>query len=255
MKHRVLLVGESWVSSATHFKGFDAFGSVTYHTGVKGLFNALQGSELELIHMPAHLASEHFPQTLAELEQYAAILISDIGANSILLHPDTWLASKPVPNRLKLLREWVRKGGNLAMFGGYLSFQGIDGTARWHRTPVEEVLPVNCLPWDDRIEIPEGFRPQRVPGEEDHPLLQGVSDQWPLLLGVNEVVIKPGARVILQLPEEEGNHPLLVTGQYGAGRTLCWTSDISPHWLPQNFIDWPGYKTLVLNMLRWLIGR
>ena len=43
------------------------------------------------------------------------------------------------------------------MIGGYFSFQGIDGRARWHRTPVEEVLPVECLPHDDRLEIPEGF--------------------------------------------------------------------------------------------------
>jgi uncharacterized membrane protein len=30
-KTEVLLVGESWVSAATHYKGFDQFGSVTFH--------------------------------------------------------------------------------------------------------------------------------------------------------------------------------------------------------------------------------
>lgn len=45
------------------------------------------------------------------------------------------------------------------MIGGYFSFQGIDGKARWHRTVVEDALPVTCLPYDDRLEIPEGFRP------------------------------------------------------------------------------------------------
>ena len=34
--------------------------------------------------------------------------------------------------------------------------RGIDGKARWRNTPVEDVLPVKCHPWDDRIEIPEG---------------------------------------------------------------------------------------------------
>ena len=43
------------------------------------------------------------------------------------------------------------------MIGGYYSFQGINGGARYHRTPVEEVLPVECLPYDDRVEVPEGF--------------------------------------------------------------------------------------------------
>ena len=43
------------------------------------------------------------------------------------------------------------------MVGGYYSFQGINGGARYHGTPVEEVLPVEILPYDDRIEVPEGF--------------------------------------------------------------------------------------------------
>ena len=45
------------------------------------------------------------------------------------------------------------------MIGGYYSFQGINGGARYHKTPVEEVLPVTCLPVDDRVEVPEGFAP------------------------------------------------------------------------------------------------
>jgi uncharacterized membrane protein len=40
---KVLLVGESWVSSVTHFKGFDQFGSVTFHLGAKPLVAALGG--------------------------------------------------------------------------------------------------------------------------------------------------------------------------------------------------------------------
>ena len=45
------------------------------------------------------------------------------------------------------------------MVGGYYSFQGINGGARYHGTPVEEVLPVEILPYDDRVEVPEGFTP------------------------------------------------------------------------------------------------
>ena len=32
------------------------------------------------------------------------------------------------------------------MVGGYCSFQGINGGARYHGTPVEEVLPVEICP-------------------------------------------------------------------------------------------------------------
>ena len=44
MSKKVLLVGESWLSSAAHFKGFDQFGSVTFHSGAEPLIKALAGS-------------------------------------------------------------------------------------------------------------------------------------------------------------------------------------------------------------------
>ena len=61
MGTRVLLVGESWVSSATHYKGFDQFGSVTFHLGAEPLVNALADSDFTLRYMPAHEAAEGFP--------------------------------------------------------------------------------------------------------------------------------------------------------------------------------------------------
>jgi uncharacterized membrane protein len=250
MTTKVLLVGESWVSSATHYKGFDQFGSVTFHLGAEPLVAALKGTEFELHYMPAHEAVEKLPFTMDGLRDYQAIILSDIGANSLLLHPDVWLHGKPVPNRLKLLRDWTAAGGGLIMAGGYFSFQGIDGKARWRRTPVEDALPVSCLPYDDRLEIPEGFRAVVA---KAHPILEGIEGGWPLLLGANEVAVKdiPGVEVLATLPEEEGGHPLLVTGEFGKGRTVAWTSDIGPHWLPNDFVAWPGYATLWKNILRW----
>ncbi|TIV47618.1 MAG: cytoplasmic protein, partial [Mesorhizobium sp.] len=38
----------------------------------------------------------------------------------------------------------------------------------------------------------------------------------------------------------------------GEGRTLVWTSDIGPHWLPNSFVEWPGYARLWTNVLRWV---
>lgn len=250
MTTEVLLVGESWVSAATHYKGFDQFGSVTFHKGAEPLVDALRGSEFELTYMPAHEAAEEFPFTLEGLRRYRAIILSDIGANTLLLPPSVWLQGKPVANRLKLIRDWTAQGGGLMMVGGYFSFQGIDGRARWHRTPVEDALPVQCLPYDDRLEVPDGFRP--ILTAPAHPILAGLPADWPLLLGANEVRARDDAEVLARLPDEEGGHPLLVTGQYGRGRTLCWTSDIGPHWLPDDFVRWPGYATLWRNALGWV---
>ena len=252
-KIRVLLVGESWVSAATHHKGFDNFSSVTFHLGAEPLVAALKDSAFELTYMPSHEAAAGFPLNIDALSAFEVLLLSDIGANTLLLHPDVWLHGTPRPNRLKLIREWTSRGGGLAMIGGYLTFQGIDGKARWGRTAVEDALPVTCLTHDDRLEIPEGFKADII-GSSDHPVLRGLGSDWPILLGANEVRLKegPGVQVLARLPADEGGHPLLVTGQHGRGRTLAWTSDIGPHWLPDTFVKWPGYATLWRNILGWL---
>lgn len=247
MRKRILLAGESWVSAATHYKGFDAFGSVTYHQGAAGFIAALKDEPFDIEHMPCHVAQTEFPSTMAALDAYDAVLLSDIGANTLLLHPEVWLHSRPFPNRLRLLAEWVAKGGGLGMVGGYMSFQGINGSARFRGTAVAAALPVAIHPWDDRIEVPEGFHATvAAPG---HALLQGVEGEWPMMLGLNEVVARPGATVLATGPE---GHPLLAVGEHGAGRTLAWTTDIGPHWLPEAARGWPGFVPLWRNLLGWL---
>jgi uncharacterized membrane protein len=252
-RKKVLLAGESWVTSATHYKGWDQFGSVTYELGAGHLVAALQDSPFELVYMPSHIAARDFPMQLEELQQYSAVILSDIGSNTLLLHPDTWLRGRPTPNRLKLIREYVRTGGGLIMMGGYYSFQGINGGARYRGTPVEEVLPVNILPYDDRVEVPEGFTPEIV-GSQDHPILRGLGTEWPILLGYNELRLKQsdGVELLAKTPDEVGGHPLLVVGRYGAGRALAWASDVGPHWLPEEFATWPGYARLWKQALQWL---
>jgi uncharacterized membrane protein len=251
---KVLLVGETWVSSATHFKGFDQFGSVTFHTGNKRFMKGMKASAYDVVHMPAHEAASDFPTTMEGLNEYDVVILSDIGANTLLLHPDVWLRGDRVPNRIKLLADWAEQGRGLIMIGGYFSFQGIDGKARWHKTAVENALPVTCLSSDDRVEIPEGCTP--VVNAVAHPILNGIEGEWPYLLGVNEVVLKHTAEteLVLSLPEDQRGLPLLVTGRHGKGRTVAWTSDMSEHWLPPAFLTWNGYDQLFGNIVAWAAG-
>lgn len=250
---KLLLAGESWMTTATHIKGWDQFDSATYHRGADDFVAAMKAAGIDIEYMPNHVAASDFPLEAAGLDAYAAILLSDIGSNTLLLPPRVWIESKTAPNRLKLIHDYVARGGGLVMIGGYYSFQGINGGARYHRTPIEEVLPVTMHPFDDRIEIPEGFSAVVEPGQRGHPILAGVPDKgWPVLLGVNEVKAKPGATVLARLPENEGAHPLLIAGTHGEGRAVAWTSDIGPHWLPREFSAWSGFSPLWSNLLRWV---
>jgi uncharacterized membrane protein len=245
---RLLLVGESWITVASHYKGWDHFTSVTFHSGAGPLQKALVDSGIELEHMPAHEAAENFPLTPDAVDRYDVVILSDVGANSLLLHPDTWLHGQSTPNRFSLLEQWVRGGGGLAMAGGYMSFQGIDGRARYAGTAVESILPCEIYPYDDRVEVPEGFSPKVV---TDHAVTLGIEGEWPALLGYNRFRLKPDA---LMLAEREGD-PILAIREVGHGRTLAWASDIGPHWCPDAFSEWDGYRRLWRQAIEWLSGR
>jgi uncharacterized membrane protein len=246
---RILLAGESWVSNSTHFKGWDYFSSTVYEVGTEYLEKALKVEGFAFEHLPGHLAAARFPQTRAELDHYDVVILSDLGANTLLLHPDTWLRGQPTPNRLKLLAGWVEDGGGLAMCGGYMSFAGIAAAAKYYRTPIEALLPVNIYPFDDRLEVPEGA--QAALWDAAHPVVAGLADEWPLLLGYNELTLKSDAHLIATV----GEHPLLAVRTVGRGRTLAWASDIGPHWCPAPFLAWSGYARLWQNAVRWLAGR
>jgi uncharacterized membrane protein len=249
---KILLAGESWATSAYHVKGWDQFSSATYHLGGEDFVRALDKHGFDVDYLPNHLAAAEFPSTAATLGAYSAVVLSDIGSNTLLLPPDVWLHGKPSPNRMKLLRDYVAGGGGFMMVGGYLSFQGINGSARYARTPIEEILPVKMRETDDRLEIPEGFVADVTASGRRHPILAGFKGKWPVLLGANEVAPKATGTVLARLPVDCGGHPLLVAGTYKKGRTLAWTSDIGPHWLPRRFVDWPGYARLFGQAAAWL---
>ncbi|WP_246025870.1 glutamine amidotransferase [Saccharopolyspora antimicrobica] len=244
----MLLAGESWVARTTDVKGFDAIDRAQLEIGAEALLAALRGAGHDVVHLPSHLVATDFPASLDELGEYDVVILSDIGANSLLLHPQVFNQGRRFPNRLKLLAEWVRGGGGLAMAGGYLSFQGFQGKANFHDTPIEEVLPVEILPYDDRVESPEGVFGE-LTGTE-HPVTAGLDQQWPVLLGYQKLTAKPDATVLATVD----SRPLLAVRTEGAGRTLAFASDISPHWAPAEFLEWDGYRRLFDQAVTWLAG-
>lgn len=243
---RVLVCGESWVIVTQHIKGFDHFTATRYGEGVEPLRKAIESCGMVVEHLPAHLAAAQFPTIKEELAQYSAVILSDIGANTLLLHPDTYMRSQPTVNRLDLLRDYVQDGGGLMMIGGYLSFTGINGKAHYKDTGVEKALPVIMHTMDDRVEVPEGFSPE--PCAVSHPALCGIEGPWPTLLGYNRTELKPGATMLLK----RGEHPIAAAWEYGRGRAAMFASDCAPHWGTPEFLAWPGYDLFFGQLTRWL---
>jgi uncharacterized membrane protein len=245
MKKKILLAGESWMSYTTHVKGFDSFYTSTYETGEKWLKAALIAGDYEVDFLPNHEAMGNFPFTMEELKQYSCVILSDIGANTLLLPAATFALSESKPNRCNLIRDYVIDGGALVMVGGYLTFSGVDAKGKWQDTAVQEVLPVIISSSDDRMEHCEGVSPKV---EASHEALQGMPDHWPNLLGYNKTTAKPEASVPVTI---EGD-PLVAFGKFGKGRSAVFTSDCAPHWAPPEFVEWTYYSKLWQSIVGWV---
>lgn len=242
---KILLAGESWSTTSIHTKGFDSFITSAYGEGAADFIAALERSGHEVEFQPNHVAPERFPTTLEALSAYDVVVLSDIGANTLLLPNSVFGEGRAMPNRLELLAEWVRGGGSLLMVGGYLSFQGIEAKANFRNTALARVLPVEMEIGDDREETAQGAVPALV-GE--HAITAGLAPQWPAVLGYHRLVAREGAQVLAQI----GAHPLLVIDAEGAGRVAAFASDMGPHWLPADFLAWEGFTPMWSQLVAWL---
>ncbi|MEO8756447.1 MAG: glutamine amidotransferase [Devosia sp.] len=245
MSKRVLIAGESWTTHSIHQKGFDSFTTTEYNEGVAWLRDALEANGWSVDFQPSHVAARDFPSTAEALGAYTCVMLSDIGANTLLLHPNTFTKSQVLPNRLHVIRDYVASGGGLVMIGGYLTFQGIEAKGQYAGTAVEEALPVSLMRADDRVESPQGVQP--AVSDASHSILRDVSGAWPSLLGYNRITPKVGGSVVATV----GVDPLIVAGSFGRGRGVAFTSDCGPHWAPPPFVEWNGYAPLWNGIAEW----
>ena len=182
---------------------------------------------------------------MEELKTYSCVILSDIGANTLMLPSQTFTKSIKMPDRTKVIRDYVMDGGALLMIGGYLTFSGVDAKGKWHDTAVQEVLPVEVLTVDDRKEHCDGISPVVV---KDHVSLKGIPEKWPDVLGYNKTIPKPEAEVAVMI----GDDPLVAFSEYGKGKSAVFTSDCAPHWAPPEFCEWEGYAKIWKGIMDWL---
>jgi uncharacterized membrane protein len=170
---------------------------------------------------------------------------------------------------LENIRSYVEGGGGLAMLGGAQSFS----SGGYYGTPVAAALPVELYgPFDSGpvLDI-QKFSPQLTEAGQLHPVTslryspednRKVWQALPLLEGVNLVAgAKPDATVLAvhpRLKTKSGKPmPVIVSGEYGKGRSLAVTTDTL--WR-LGFIaaaragdDGRQYTKFWENTMRWLI--
>jgi len=245
-KH-VLFVGETWTVTKFHTKGFDVVSLGGFDDFSVYLKNGLAPyDDIKITHIPNHLVLSAFPQTMEQISKFDVVIISDCGRNTLTMYPDMFKVPMG-PNRVKLIADYVKNGGSLIMIGGYVDFQGIQGKGNYHGSEIEEVLPVNIMETDDRIEGVEGVKPEVL--NSDHPILKGIEKDWPAFLGYQRVFPKEGSDVLASIGESKD--AFIVVGKAGKGKSMAFTSDLAPHW-GTDFVTWKDYGKFWYNAICWL---
>lgn len=238
-EYDVLLVGESWVTLSFEIKGRDVLSDGTYEEEAAYLVAALESAGASTEFVPCHAVDERVPSTVDGLHDYDLVLLSDVGADTLQITPRVAAGEADV-DRCRLLAEYVADGGALGMIGGYMSFAGKYGAARYGLTAVGDVLPVTVARADDRIEAPDGPHPTPTPSMPGSP-----PSEWPSVLGYNRFEASPDAEVWATVRDD----PFLVVGDHGDGSAFAFATDCAPHWAPEEFLEWEYLPTLWASIL------
>ena len=189
------------------------------------------------------------------VEEYDVLVFSDVEAKNFQLAPSFFDRKKfgtevlVFPDRIRLTVDAIRKGTGAMFLGGWLSFTGEMGKGGWNRTGLNDVLPVQCLDYEDLVESTEGFTPKV--GAKSKKRLEGIKlDTFPPILGYNKTIARRESDVLLTV--KQTGDPLLVHGKFGKGKVLAYMSDPAPHW-GCNFVFWKQYKDFWLECLKLLV--
>jgi uncharacterized membrane protein len=244
---KVFISGESYMWHTVHVKGADTMATSGYTENVRWLRAAIESGGYEVTYMPIHKTMADFPDTVEKLNEYDLVILSDIGSNSLLMTDTSFPGGVKALNRCEAIKNYVMNGGSFMMIGGFMSFTGIEGKAHYGTTAISEILPVKLLPFDDRVETPEGTVPEIL--EKNHPIFKGITGEWPYLIGHNKTIGAPEVGQVIARVQED---PFIAIGEFGKGRSAVFTSDCAPHWASPKFLEWDGYNKIFTNLADWL---
>ena len=197
------------------------------------------------INDPNELA-EGFPVRAEDLFGYDGIIIGSVEAGYF------------TPRQQELLREFVdRRGGGLLFLGG--RFALADGG--WGASSVAELLPT-FLPSGKSTFHRDPATAQLTSAGADNAVTRLVDDpaknvqRWeklPYMMDYQDAgTPKPGATVLAEMKAGRGRLPLLVTQNYGRGRTAVMATSGTWRWQMSQALGDPTHDLFWQQLLRWM---
>jgi len=189
-----------------------------------------------------------FPATAEEMFGYEGIIIGTVEASYF------------TPAQQALLKAFVdRRGGGVLFLGGRSSLA--DGG--YGASDLKEILPVvtgdrRTTFFRDRatVELTPNGRENLALRLEEDPARN--ADRWkklPFLADFqNPGTVKPGAVVHVEGVTERGRVPMLVTQNYGRGRTAVLATGGTWRWQMLQPLEDKSHEMFWQQLLRWLVG-
>jgi uncharacterized membrane protein len=196
---------------------------------------------------PGELA-DGFPTKAEDLFAYDGIIIGSVEAGYL------------TPTQQELLREFVdKRGGGVLFLGG--RFALTDGG--WNASSVSELLPT-FLPTAKGTFHLDPATAQLTPQGVESAVTRLVDDptanaaRWkklPYMMNYQDPgTPKPGATVLAQSITPRGTLPLLVTQNYGHGRTAILATSGTWRWQMAGALGDPAHDLFWQQLLRWTAG-
>jgi uncharacterized membrane protein/Mg-chelatase subunit ChlD len=169
----------------------------------------------------------------------------------IILLTDGWSTSGQYDDIIKKMQadgitlSTVGAGGGANPFLEQLAKQG---GGRFYAAANPSSIPDIFLKETQQVSgqqiIEEPFFPIQT---SSSPILRGLDQGLPKLLGYNGTTAKAAAQTVLVTSRDD---PLLAQWQYGLGRSVAWTSDSTGRWA-KDWLAWPGFDKFFSQLVSW----
>jgi Ca-activated chloride channel family protein len=169
----------------------------------------------------------------------------------IILLTDGWSSSgeyKEILARMKAAGITLSTVGAGGGSNPFLEGLAAEGGGRFYNAANPASIPDIFLKETQQVSgqqiIEEAFHPIVT---SSSPILRGLDQGFPQLLGYNGTTAKSAAQTVLVTARDD---PLLAQWQYGLGRSVAWTSDSTGRWA-RSWLGWDGFSRFFSQLVGW----